>query len=468
MSEYDVLQQKLIELQEELVNLRRSEYIARAGKAQAVDTQFPDALLHLPFDGGVPHEQDFSVNLFGHKLQRPTVYSGGIIGRPGQFGKAVQCAESTTNLVTNPSFEVDTAGWAATGSGFARSGDATLFGAYSLSQTSTYSGARFNITVAASTKYRLSVYAKSTVAGDGACISWKRQSDSSTVVSRNITLTTEWTRYDLELPDSGVLTTAVYVELQTTTPVSGVVYWDGVQIEQKAYPTPYCDGSLGPGHAWTGTPHASSSTRAATRLAYDPVGNIGADQGTISLWYYMEAETAITQWLLAHYNAAQRIYIYWNPSTNQYHAQLGASIDVNSAYGGDPSRRWVHLVLAWKDGAFQFYEDGVLLGTGVSTVTTISPGPLDIGNNAGAANQQLNGYLDDLLILDRALTAPEVRALYEAGQAGLGVLCPPQSWQPLVGAGAPTWGYPGMTYIDTTNNRWYVNVGGTWRYVGLT
>ena len=36
------------------------------------------------------------------------------------------------------------------------------------------------------------------------------------------------------------------------------------------------------------------------------------------------------------------------------------------------------------------------------------------------------------------------------------------------GAGAPSWGFPGMTYIDTTNNRWYVNVGGTWRYVGLT
>jgi hypothetical protein len=79
--------------------------------------------------------------------------------------------------------------------------------------------------------------------------------------------------------------------------------------------------------------------------------------------------------------------------------------------------------------------------------------------------RQCNGYIDDLLILDRALTATEVKRLYEAE---LPVLCPPQSWQPLVGAGAPTWGFPGMTYIDTTNNRWYVNVGGTWRYVGLT
>ena len=44
-------------------------------------------------------------------------------------------------------------------------------------------------------------------------------------------------------------------------------YIDGAQCEAKAYPTPYCDGSLGTGHAWTGTAHASTSTRTAETLS---------------------------------------------------------------------------------------------------------------------------------------------------------------------------------------------------------
>ena len=60
-----------------------------------------DALLHLPFEGGKPYETDFSVDTNGHLGQAATV-SGGVIGRPGKFGKAVQVAEAVTNMVLNP------------------------------------------------------------------------------------------------------------------------------------------------------------------------------------------------------------------------------------------------------------------------------------------------------------------------------------------------------------------------------
>lgn len=62
--------------------------------------------------------------------------------------------------------------------------------------------------------------------------------------------------------NSGWDWTDIVLHLLTTDYV-GTVYLDAVQYEFKSYPTPYCDGSLGDGHAWggDGTPHANISTR---------------------------------------------------------------------------------------------------------------------------------------------------------------------------------------------------------------
>jgi hypothetical protein len=38
-------------------------------------------------------------------------------------------------------------------------------------------------------------------------------------------------------------------------------YVDALQVEEKGYATTYCDGSLGVGYSWSGTAHASTSTR---------------------------------------------------------------------------------------------------------------------------------------------------------------------------------------------------------------
>ena len=59
---------------------------------------------------------------------------------------------------------------------------------------------------------------------------------------------------------------------------------DAFQVENKSYATPYADGSLGNGHSWSGTAHASTSSRTQAGLYYDfgDTAKIDKTQGTVS------------------------------------------------------------------------------------------------------------------------------------------------------------------------------------------
>lgn len=488
MSESDVLRQQIIELQTELANLRRSEYIARAGRAQALDAWFPDALLHLPFDGDRPYEtMSALVNLYGHQLQRPAVATGGIIGRPGQFAKAVQAAETTTNLVTNPSIETNTTGWGnAWGDTLAASAEQAKFGLQSLKVTGAGAagiGAYIDSAVTPGATYTASVWVYVSSAGwpSGVNDPGLRLYDGAGLgtllaFSAAITERDQWVWRSVTATPAQA--TARILVFQNVDVAGRVMYIDGVQLEAKAYPTPYCDGSLGPGHAWTGTAHASTSTRVASRLTYAAQGNIAplVDAGTVSLWLYMLAGTGTNQWFFGSYNNAERIYLYWNDATKQYTFQVGASTYLNSAYGASPYGRWIHLVMTWTGGVLSAYEDGALLGTGVANATRLAPGAtIDLGNNVGAATYQLNGYLDDVLVLDRALTATEVRRLYEAGQAAYPVAVHntvPGDWRPTALAvtaagqtmtnGVATVVNYGTVEVDTAGG---ITTGAAWSYL---
>jgi hypothetical protein len=394
------------------------EQTPRAQKARALDTQFPDALLHLPFDGGVPYERDFSVNLYGHKLQRPTVATGGIIGRPGKFGKAVQCAESTTNLVTNPVFD-SLSGWGTRGSPSVRelSTEWMAYGQYSCHIVGTDLGhgtLSFIGTLTSGVTYTASADVK-VVSGTARLQVYQ---DGSPFTSYGY--------LDVPAPYEGRVSFTFTMPVTTACRVAvnnnGEGYWDGIQVEQKAYPTPLCYGDMGPGHAWTGTPHASTSTRAQASLQYSPVGSLPKEQGSVSLWAKVVANPVTTRYAFYHFAANSRVYIQhsngeWLGALATTFQPVGTGAPVN--YG-----QWDHLVLTWDGSQGILYVNGIpttpFAYAGLSAFSSIRVG------HGGSSSQELNGYLDDLLILDRALTATEVKRLYEAGQAGLGVLCPPQ------------------------------------------
>ena len=77
-----------------------------------------------------PDETDYDVDLTAEDGQLPVTMTGGLIGRPGAFGRATQVGEATTNLVLNPSAEA-AGNFAAVGGAATQSVEQAMFGANS-------------------------------------------------------------------------------------------------------------------------------------------------------------------------------------------------------------------------------------------------------------------------------------------------------------------------------------------------
>ena len=124
--------------------------------------QLKGVLLLSHFDGRAPYETNYSGEPNGHMGQVATV-SGGVIYRPGKFYKALQMADTVTNLITNSSFETNTTGWSAYNSPsvFVRATNYSLYNSYGLLAITTGSGQGAQYTVSGlstSTNYTLSAW----------------------------------------------------------------------------------------------------------------------------------------------------------------------------------------------------------------------------------------------------------------------------------------------------------------------
>ncbi|MDO9581436.1 MAG: hypothetical protein Q7J06_12890, partial [Bacteroidales bacterium] len=188
---------------------------------------------------------------------------------------------ANTNLTPNPSIEVNTSNWGCwhnSGSGSCVSStDTAAFGSKSWKSTMTVDGNQGNVigatNVSASTTYSVSAWVNITSWGGSNFTFYVREyypTGSSQCGSTLYTasgVTNGWIRITgtcTTRADTTSLSVSYY--LGST---SQVVYTDGVQIEQASAVSPYSDGSLGPGYAWSGTPHASSTTRTTgSNLAY--------------------------------------------------------------------------------------------------------------------------------------------------------------------------------------------------------
>ena len=128
-------------------------------------------------------------------------------------------------------------------------------------------------------------------------------------------------------------------------------------------------------------------------------------------------ETAQRQWLLCTVPGNGEIIAHvW--SSNLYQARSRFLLD---------TKRWYSLTQVWNGDVLSLYVDSVLQGEiGRCTSGTLAIGdePIRVGGGAPSGRSQLlfNGSIDDVRIYDRALSAEEIRLLYEA-EAEL----PPQS-----------------------------------------
>jgi hypothetical protein len=224
--------------------------------------------------------------------------------------------------------------------------------------------------------------------------------------SSEYTATTEWTRYTYTAT-YGAGSTDRQCGFISTNGVE--IYFDAVQLEQGAAATPYCDGSLGDGHAWTGTAQASSSTRAEAKLTYNATGNISATAGTIMAWV-SKCNLSHTMALIAG-DINGSIDIYTSGTTiNVNQRNVQALITYNYSWATDT---WVHVAVTWAGTAVTLYVNGASVATGTASAAFVVPSGLVVGRRSDA-QYNWGGWIDDLCILGYASPANEIRAIYES------------------------------------------------------
>ena len=210
--------------------------------------------------------------------QLPAIPRGYAIA-PAASWFSVLVPVARTNLITNPSFETNTTNWTAIGGSIARVATQQYHGVYSLQITptaATTDGARFDtVTTVTSQLYAISCKFLG-IAGVKYKISMATTGGVD-LAAFVFTATGRWQWVSVYYQETAGTTRRVVVS-KATSANTGVFYIDGVQVEAISageFVSTYIDGDqagLVPNqfpaaYLWTGTPHASTSTRSGQTRA---------------------------------------------------------------------------------------------------------------------------------------------------------------------------------------------------------
>lgn len=195
-----------------------------------------------------------------------------------------------------------------------------------------------------------------------------------------------------------------------------IIYLDGVQLEEKTYPTTYTDGSLSTGYSWSGTDHESSSARTKTDLLYPATtDNITAASGTVSFWLKPDwpGEDGKLHELFAVDTSAGTFRVF-KDTDNNLKLYDGTNTAIKAASWQKSS--WQYITASWGSNNLNVYVNasaGTAAGA-FSTPTINTSGYINIGSSTSEADHA-NATISDLRIYDSVLTSTEVSDLYSSG-----------------------------------------------------
>ena len=364
--------------------------------------QIADALMICHYDGRYPFATNFTGEPNGHQGQVATV-TGGAIYRQGKFGKALQVAGATTNNFLDPSCEYDASltQWAkyTTAGTFTgtRSTDVDpVFGTYVATLTASASAAG------------LFYQSRTIAAGSAAVSAYVRRADGAAVTSADVSVysngdvTTTYTAIGngwYRITGIGTSTGAVH-DYGLRVKAGKTVYADGLQLEYSGYATPFCDGTLGSGHSWSGTAMLSTSSRTAAAVGY-----------TLATIRY-DAALSVMGWFNLQGAGLHGYGYLWYVTSDAYSAYYNiSSLFVGGVNCGAPPSGWFHVALVTAgNGTIEAFVNGVSKGT--ASITRANVSAWYVGGQSGG--NQFEGLIDDFAIISRALPDNEVMSIYES------------------------------------------------------
>jgi hypothetical protein len=346
-----------------------------------------------------------------------------------RYGDGLDIWEGTTNLLPNPSFAVNLNGYAGVNGATIAPVAAPCFvgsGAVAMTMAAGAGGTigmAHNIVageLANSTVYTFSVWVyvptgQSTLqlSVQGAILGTGGFSSTTTVFDKWVRITCQFTSSAAAATSPGTL----YL-LNGATAIAGqVVYTDAWQLEAKPYATPFCDGSLGAGHAWTGVANASTSTRSAAQNVWPtpstirPVG-MGL---TIAAWLRVGvASSALGKYIVALNPGGTQPALFYDATSVGFSSNVDVSGSVVTTLApGDlvfvagtlASDGKTFTVYVSKNGGALQTSTSAASATAYTGVTQVAAGTLTGGGG------QVDGALEQILLLNGALTSGEIAVL---------------------------------------------------------
>lgn len=134
---------------------------------------------------------------------------------------------------------------------------------------------------------------------------------------------------------------------------------------------------------------------------------------TVDRLFGMPDATSGTHAVLLNYTSVGKVS-YYEGSGADVNSLLSTTADLNNG-------KWRHLVFQLDGTTMRIYVDGVLDSSRTMVAATLSDENLYIGRTRGidASDQYFNGLIDDVRIYNRALSAQEIRTLYQSGAVKL-------------------------------------------------
>ena len=149
----------------------------------------------------------------------------------------------------------------------------------------------------------------------------------------------------------------------------------------------------------------------AANLDFEPNAPI-----TIDMWVYRTGSAGVMHFI------GKRV----GCSSISYQMAFNEETGKGLSFGGDGGavitgrnlscNKWTHLTGTFDGSTFRFYINGELVGTGSGTLGPANHSPLRIGTSGDC--EKFFGLIDEVELFNRALSQPEIEAIYNAGSAG--------------------------------------------------
>jgi hypothetical protein len=144
-----------------------------------------------------------------------------------------------------------------------------------------------------------------------------------------------------------------------------------------------------------------------------PTGN---SNRTLELWVNIDSFVAGPAFFAGYgtFGVNGQTYTLATVDSTLFFSQWGMTILGPSLQTG----RWYHVAATNVGNSVTLYLNGVAVASGTLPINTPTGSQFYMGSPAGYTYWRLNGLTDEATVYNRALSAAEIRAIYDAGSAG--------------------------------------------------